>query len=362
MGKGGSNNSMNPAEVMGMTTLVARQVPTLSYTLQNVVISMASIAVSTLSFCFTCFVVLPLAVGKLIFGPFISAMDLGMKSSKENKNMDGNIDGMPAGYEGSRMKPIDERKVVLVVGASGGIGLCVVKQYMNDSNVLIIAASDKIGTSFFFCAEVDLGHHKKQLSESLRALDKQYGPITHLYEVGAVLNNHKHMPYNLDVAAEMININVAGTTTAVLTMFELMKPRGYGKICIVGSIVGSINPANQISYAATKAYINSFTSSLRVLAAPSGVDVVNVQPCFIDTRMAQNMRAHGTTVPGWDFADPEGMAKVMMRAVEGGGVGVVMWPGRQAAVMYALRALNPIMDEVAKWTAMKAGIAGKKVT
>ncbi|KAF9044067.1 hypothetical protein BJ165DRAFT_1528637 [Panaeolus papilionaceus] len=339
-----------------MNPLIVRQIPTVSYTIQNIWISAASITVAFVSFFFTCFVVLPLAILKPFVRPFI---DKGRMNSPD----------------GAQLKPLDERKVVLVVGASRGIGLSVVKQYAEDPNAVVIAASHKIDklresiielgdtSAMVQCAEVDLSQSKKHLCEAIRALDKQYGPITHLYEVGAVVNTLKDStPYNLDVATEMIQINVSGTTTAVLTMYELMKYRGYGKICIVGSIVGSTGPANQISYAATKAYINSFSSSLRVLAAPFGVAVVNIQPCFIDTRMTQKMRSQGSTIPDRGFGSPDIMARKMIKAVEGGGVGMVTWPSKQGIALYALRALNPITDEFGKWASMKAGISGKKVT
>lgn len=92
-----------------------------------------------------------------------------------------------------------------------------------------------------------------------------------------------------------------------------------------------------ISYAATKSFVNTFSSSLRVLAAPCGVEVVTVQPGFIDTRMTKKMRGQESSVPGAEFASAEGMASRMKAAVEGGGVSVVSWPVRQSVMMYALK-------------------------
>ena len=135
-----------------------------------------------------------------------------------------------------------------------------------------------------------------------------------------------------------------------------------------------------ISYASTKSFINTFSSSLRVLAAPCGVEVVTVQPGFIDTRMTRQMRSQNNTVPNSEFASPSLMAARMKEAVEGGGVGVVSWPVRQSVMMYALKcehsgdcqkaflvdhpilAINPICDELGRWASMKMGMAGKKIT
>ncbi len=92
-----------------------------------------------------------------------------------------------------------------------------------------------------------------------------------------------------------------------------------------------------IAYSSTKAFINTFTSSLRILALEHNIEVVTVAPGFIDTRMTAKMRGQGSTVPDFEFASATGMAKKMKRGVEGGGVGVIAWPVRQAVVMYALR-------------------------
>ena len=111
-----------------------------------------------------------------------------------------------------------------------------------------------------------------------------------------------------------------------------------------------------ISYASTKAFINTFATSLRVLAGPFNVDVVCVQPGFIgmplhrltprfvmsfslfvpDTRLTSKMRQQGSTVPSMEFASAEGLAVQMKHGVEHGGVGVITWPTRQAVVMYGL--------------------------
>jgi len=36
------------------------------------------------------------------------------------------------------------------------------------------------------CTELDLTGTRKQITERIRDLDKQYGPITHLYEVSGI--------------------------------------------------------------------------------------------------------------------------------------------------------------------------------
>lgn len=190
-----TKSSMNTPEVNKPSILgLGRHVPTLPYAIQNVLMSVASIIAATLSLIFTMSIVLPLSIARVVLPNSFFRRDI----------------------------PGGRGKVVLIVGASRGIGFNVLKQYADEPDTVIIAASRSIGKHnwaitfpqrlIFFslpdslrkavielgdtraiiqCAELDLTTSKKQLAESIRSLDKQYGPVTHLYEVSGISNHLK---------------------------------------------------------------------------------------------------------------------------------------------------------------------------
>jgi NAD(P)-dependent dehydrogenase (short-subunit alcohol dehydrogenase family) len=85
-----------------------------------------------------------------------------------------------------------------------------------------------------------------------------------------------------------------------------------------------------------------FTTSLRVLAAPCGVDVVCVQPGFIDIQVTKQMHGQGGAVgqspSGQSPSDNvEELAARMKDGVEKGDRGIVIWPANQGIAMHALR-------------------------
>ncbi|KAJ2915375.1 hypothetical protein MD484_g5030, partial [Candolleomyces efflorescens] len=325
-GGGNSNGSANPtrradeSQLVGMIAL-ARKFPTLEYTFQNILVSIATVISASLSLTLTILVVLPLSALRTII----------QKGNSRSLTL---------------VPPEECRKrgkVVLIVGASRGIGFELLKQYVPEPNTTIIAVSKD--------------------AESLR------NAIIHLGDTPATvqmetldLGANSPKEISKDVTQKMIQVNVSGVTGLTMAMFERMKGRKYGKICIVGSVAGLYNPANMISYASTKSFINTFSTSLRVLAAPHNVDVVTVEPGFIDTRMTKKMRQQGSTVPDIEFESAEEMSRRMKVGLEKGGMGVVSWPTRQMVVMNALQGLNPICDEIGKFVSMKSGMAGKKIT
>ena len=91
-----------------------------------------------------------------------------------------------------------------------------------------------------------------------------------------------------------------------------------------------------VSYSSIKVFINMFTSSLRLLTAPCGVDAVCVQLRIIDTRMTKRMGEQAGVV-GQIFWSAEELAVRMKEGVKKGGRRAVIWPENQGAVMYALR-------------------------
>lgn len=84
---------------------------------------------------------------------------------------------------------------------------------------------------------------------------------------------------------DIININVCAVTMMCRTFIEDMKTRGRGAIVNVSS--GSeLQPLPLMTvYAATKAYIKSFTAALRYEYSQSGITIQHLAPFFVDTKM-----------------------------------------------------------------------------
>lgn len=64
----------------------------------------------------------------------------------------GKSGGVDVEKEKVRLSELRRNKVILVLGASRGIGFNVVKQYANESGTVVIAASSSMGKHFFLLA------------------------------------------------------------------------------------------------------------------------------------------------------------------------------------------------------------------
>lgn len=88
--------------------------------------------------------------------------------------------------------------------------------------------------------------------------------------------------------------------------------------------------------------------------------IVTIQPGFIDTRMTQKMREHGSTVDLSELARTEMMTRRVKSTVKEGDVKLVSWSFtlRHSFTTYAFKGLNPICDDWERYVAMKMGVEG----
>jgi len=129
------------------TSMSPRQIPSVSYTVQNLLISLATIVVSSISFLFTLFVFLPLACLRALLPLSMITLKGVIGSSQGITN--GKNTGVDVEKQKVRLSELRRNKVVLVLGASRGIGFNLVKQYANEKDTVIIAASSSMGKHTF---------------------------------------------------------------------------------------------------------------------------------------------------------------------------------------------------------------------
>ena len=93
---------------------------------------------------------------------------------------------------------------------------------------------------------------------------------------------------DLDPATEdeMIGVNVRAVVRAAHHFGGRFAARGRGGIVLFGSLVGFQGTPRAATYAATKAFVQTFAEALHVELAPLGVDVVSSAPGPVHTGFA----------------------------------------------------------------------------
>ena len=90
----------------------------------------------------------------------------------------------------------------------------------------------------------------------------------------------------------IINVNIGATTLMTKMVIENMKKEGKGAIVNVSSGSDSVPLPFMSVYAASKAFVKSFSDSIRLECSKSGITVQSLSPYYIDTNMIKPINKH----------------------------------------------------------------------
>jgi len=224
-------------------------------------------------------------------------------------------------------------KVTLITGASSGIGEEFARQLAAEGHELVLVARSEPALHEL-CDALMLKHgimaHYIVADLAEDGADERLFAETerHGFEVDWLINNAGFGSYGdfaqlpLDHELKMIDLNVRALVALTHRYLPAMRGRKGGKIINVSSAAGFQPIPFMTTYAATKAFVNSFSEALAEENRPYGIQVLDVCPGSTKTNFfkAANMDKP-ITVKGQQTA--EEVVKTALRAVKAGRTRIV---------------------------------------
>ena len=192
------------------------------------------------------------------------------------------------------------KPVVLVTGASSGIGRACVDAFLAQGARVIAAArrSERL-------AELQHQHEgavlplpmdvrdRASVNDALGSLPDEWSPIDVLVNNAGLARGrtplHKDDPDDWD---QMLDTNVRGLLNVCGAVLPGMVERGSGHVINVGSNAGrEVYPGGTV-YCATKAAVERITRGMRMDVLGSGVKISEVDPGMVETEFSV-VRFHG---------------------------------------------------------------------
>lgn len=190
--------------------------------------------------------------------------------------------------------------VVLVTGASSGIGRACVDAFLAQG-ARVIAAARRTERLQELAAQHDGAvlplamdvRDRAQVTEALGSLPDEWSPIDILVNnAGLALGKtplHKDDPDDWD---QMLDTNVRGLLNVSGAVLPGMVERGTGQVINIGSNAGrEVYPGGTV-YCATKAAVERITRGMRMDVLGSGVKISEVDPGMVETEFSE-VRFHG---------------------------------------------------------------------
>lgn len=243
-------------------------------------------------------------------------------------------------------------KLVLITGASGGIGLALAKAYAHRGWRLALVARqvDRIESSLsplelskdsFEVYSADVSDADSMVAVASACQARQGLPDLVIANAGISIGVDTSERADLDVMARVLNTNVLGVASTFSPFIKPMVARGTGTLLGIASVAGIRGLPGHGAYCASKAAVISYCESLRGELRASGVQVLTICPGYIATPLTQN---NGYTMPF--LMSAEDFAQQAVRAIEAGDSYRVI-PWQMGWVAKLLRLLpNRLFDRV----------------
>ena len=196
-------------------------------------------------------------------------------------------------------------KVVMITGATSGIGMACARKFAENGDRLILTGRNEDRLADIKKELVAQGadvltlafdvRDREKASQAVKTLPAEWQEIDVLVNnAGLALGLEPEYEGNLDDWETMIDTNIKGLLTMTRLVVPGMVQRNRGHIINVGSVAGDAAYAGGNVYCATKAAVKALSDGLRIDVANTSIRVTNLKPGLVETNFS-NIRFHGDT-------------------------------------------------------------------
>ncbi len=188
-------------------------------------------------------------------------------------------------------------KVVVVTGASMGIGEAIAKIFADRGASVVMLSRDAGRVE---AARGRVGHGERTLAMACDVrhredVDRVIGlTLHHFQRIDVWVNNAGHglldSVAQMDMAAcrEMFDTNFFGAVGAMQAAIPVMRQQGAGTIINISSVAGHIPIPFHAAYSATKFALNAIGKAASVELKKDGIHVLTVCPGYVQTAFSDN--------------------------------------------------------------------------
>jgi short-subunit dehydrogenase len=243
--------------------------------------------------------------------------------------------------------------LVVVTGASSGIGLELARRAGEDGCSLILAADRDLaegaaaartaGAASVETVEADLAAPEGR-GALLAAIGER--PVAALIANAGISKGGAYLDQRWDDVAHTVDTNITGTVALIHAIGREMLARKEGRILVTGSIVGDIPGPLNLVYNSTKAFLNDFCAGLAEEVRDTPLVVTCLLPGGTDTDFFEHAELEDTILGLMPKADPFRVARDGYQALLDGQSRTVSGPINKVLSVFADIVPGPILAEI----------------
>jgi short-subunit dehydrogenase len=189
-------------------------------------------------------------------------------------------------------------KIVVVTGASMGIGEAIAKSFVDHGAYCVLLSRDAARAE---AARTRIGKVDRTLAlacdvRNREEIDRVLSLTRHhFHRIDVWVNNAGHgvsdAVATMDMPAfrGMFETNFFGTVEAMQAVLPLMREQGSGTVINISSVAGHLPVPYMAGYSATKFAMNAMGKAANLELTGTGVNVLTVCPGYVSTNFGDNM-------------------------------------------------------------------------
>ena len=208
-----------------------------------------------------------------------------------------------------------EPRTVLITGGNRGIGKAIAEEFIALGHRVAVTVRSGSGPAGSLSVVADVTD-VASLDSAFAEVEEKLGPIEVLVANAGITRDTLLMRMTDEDFEEVINTNLNGVFRVVKRGSKSMIKNKFGRVVLIGSVVGLLGSAGQVNYSAAKSALVGMARSITRELGARGITANVVAPGFIDTDMTAALPEaqqdeYKKKIPAGRFAQPSEVAKVV---------------------------------------------------
>ncbi|WP_434337941.1 SDR family oxidoreductase [Mycoplasma capricolum] len=182
------------------------------------------------------------------------------------------------------MKPL-----VVITGASSGIGLACAKHFSKKGFPLLILARrkeilDNLNLPNTLTAKVDVRNFE-ELNQVVKKAEQVYGPVNLLINNAGIMPMDQYVDQSLEDKYDTLDVNVKGVINGMDAVLPSMLKQNHGTIVNISSVAGRYTYDDHSIYNGSKFAVNAITEQVRRELSDTNIRFSLIEPAIVDTNL-----------------------------------------------------------------------------
>ncbi len=196
-------------------------------------------------------------------------------------------------FKKNQLKERKKRKVVLVTGASSGLGLAIAKQLILDDLYFVVMTSRSTSSVRFddefilknkniWIRELDIIDHS-QITEVIDEINSAHGGVDILINNAGISERSTVEDSDDSGRQRQLDVNYLAPLELIAQTLPTMRKKKYGRIINISSAGGFMAMPTMSAYSASKFALEAASESLWYEMKPWGINITLIIPGFINS-------------------------------------------------------------------------------